>query len=121
MTTQTVDTVNKVLGFGALGFGLAGMLAPAALRRSYGMTADSPELTYLGRMWGTRTAMVGALSLAAGTDEERKRITALAVAMNAFDSLTAASTAGLPPTTRAMGAMTSAGFAAAGAYSLMSS
>jgi hypothetical protein len=121
MADTSVDTVNKVLGFGALGFGIAGLLAPTALRRSYGMSADGPELTYIGRMWGTRMVVLGALSMAASTDEERKRIGMLAVGMNAMDALTAATTDGLPATTRVMGSLTSAGFAAAGVYALMNS
>ena len=121
MAAQTMDAVDKLLGYGALGFGIAGILAPTTLRRAYGMTAEGPELTYLGRMWGTRTAMVGMLSLAASTDEDRKRITTMAVAMNTLDALTAATTDGLPSTTRSLGTLTSAFFAAAGAYSLSSS
>jgi hypothetical protein len=121
MADTSVDTVNKVLGYGALGFGLAGIVAPRALRRAYGMTADGPELTYLGRMWGTRTAVVGVLSLMASTDEERRRTTMVAIGMNLLDSMTAATTDGLPAATRVMGALTSAGFGAAGVYSVMNS
>ena len=121
MTTQTVDTVNKALGYGALGFGIAGILAPTALRRTYGMTAEGPELTYIGRMWGTRNAVLGALSLAAATAEDRKRIAMVSTAMNALDAMTAATTDGLPTSTRVMGTLTSGAFAAAAAYSVMSS
>lgn len=121
MADTSVDTVNKVLGYGALGFGVAGILAPTALRRAYGMTADGPELTYLGRMWGTRSAVLGVLSLSAGSDEERRRIAMVAIGMNVLDSMTAATTEGLSGGTRLMGALTSAGFAVAGAYSVMNS
>ena len=121
MAAQTVDTVNKVLGYGALGFGIAGILAPTALRRTYGMTAEGPELTYLGRMWGTRSAVLGTLSLAAATAEDRKRIATVSAAMNVLDAMTAATTDGLPGTTRVMGALTSGAFAAAGVYSVMNS
>src|SRR5688572_28893110 len=121
MATQTVDTVNKVLAYGALGFGVAGILAPTALRRSYGMTAEGPELTYLGRMWGTRNAVLGVLAMAASTSEDRKRIATVSTAMNALDALTAATTDGLPATTRMMGTLTSGVFAAAAAYAMMNS
>ena len=116
MSDTTVDTVNKVLAYGALGFGAAAVLAPTTLRKSYGMSAEGPELTYLGRMWGTRNLVLGALSLGASSDEERKRYAMVTIGMNTMDSLTAASTAGLPGATRVMGALTSAGFAAAGVY-----
>jgi hypothetical protein len=116
MSDAMVDTVNKVLAYGALGFGVAGVLAPTALRKSYGMSVEGPELTYLGRMWGTRNVVLGALSLGASTEEERKRYAMVTIGMNVLDSLTAATTDGLPGSTRVMGALTSAGFAAAGVY-----
>ena len=83
------------------------------------MTAGGPELTYLGRMWGTRSAVLGALVLAAPTAQDRKRIATMAAAMNTLDALTAATTVGLPTSTRTMGALTSGGFAAAAAYAMM--
>jgi hypothetical protein len=121
MADTSADSINKALGLGALGFGIAGIVAPTALRRSYGMSADGPELTYIGRMWGTRMAVLGALSISAATAEDRKRMAMLAIGMNVVDALTAARTDGLPTVTRAMGTLTSAGFAAAGVYAVMNS
>jgi hypothetical protein len=115
---NTLDQMTKLLGGASVGFGVVGMLAPAALRRSYGMKASDPggELAYLGRMWGTRTLVLGAVALGARTPEEQRRVLMLAAGMNAFDALTAATTGALPSKTRAMGALTSGFFAASSAY-----
>jgi hypothetical protein len=114
----TAEQVTTLLAAGSLGFGVIGALAPATLRRAYGMGAADPDggLTYLGRMWGSRTAVLGAMALAAKSPEDQRRLATLAAAMNAFDALAAAGTASLPTRTRVMGAMTSGFFAAAAAY-----
>ena len=120
MTDSTVDTLGKAIGFGSLGFGVMGMTAPGALRSAYGdSTSSGGSLDYFGRTWGTRTAVLGALTLMAGSDEERKRIAALAAGMNAVDSLAALRNDGLPAVTRRMAALTSAGFAVASGYVAM--
>lgn len=113
-----LDQMTKLLGVASAGFGVVGMLAPGALRRSYGMSASDPggELAYLGRMWGTRTLVLGAFALGAQSPEEQRRVLMLAAGLNAFDALTAASTGALPTKTRVMGAVTSGFFAASSAY-----
>jgi hypothetical protein len=114
----TTDQMTKVLGYASVGFGVAGMLAPSALRRSYGLGKSDPDgaLAYLGRMWGTRTLVLGAVALGARSADEQRRVLMLAAGMNAFDALTAAGTSALPSRTRAMGALTSGFFAATSAY-----
>ena len=93
------------------------MASPGALRAAYGdRTSSGGALDYFGRTWGARTAVLGAVTVMATSDEERKRIAGLAAAMNAFDSVTAARAHRLPTTTRTMAALTSAGFAAAAGY-----
>ena len=120
MTDSTVDTLVKGIGFGSLGFGLMGMAAPGALRAAYGDKKSSGgSLDYFGRTWGTRTAVLGALTVMAGSDEERKRIAGLAAAMNTVDSLAALRNDELPAVTRRMAALTSAGFAVAAGYVAM--
>ena len=120
MTDSTVDTLTKAIGLGSLGFGVMGVAAPGALRAAYGDSKSSGgSLDYFGRTWGTRTAVLGALTLMAGSDEERKRIAGLAAAMNAVDSLSALRNDELPAVTRRMAALTSAGFAAAAGYVAM--
>ncbi len=115
---STGEAVNQVLAVGALGFGVLAVLAPGGLRRMYGMDAESSELTYFGRMWGSRTAAIGGLALAARDEEDRRRLAVMAVAMNGADALFAAATPGLPARTRVMATLTSAGFAAAAGYAL---
>lgn len=116
----SAEQVTTFLGAASLGFGAAGMLAPTMLRRVYGVPGSedgrNAGLVYLGRMWGSRTAVIGALALAASTKEDRKRVLTLAAGMNAFDAVVAATARSLPPRPRVMGALTSGFFAAASAY-----
>lgn len=117
MGNQNVDSVFKAVGAGSLGFGVLAMLTPSALRRAYGdSTSSGAALDYFGRTWGTRTAVLGALTLMATSDEERTRLAGLAAAMSAVDSLAAFSARDMPGTTRVMAGLTSAGFAAASGY-----
>jgi hypothetical protein len=117
MTTSDVDTVFKAVGAGSVAFGVVGTVAPGLLRRTYGDRASTGgSLDYFGRTWGTRTAVLGALTLMASSDAERKRIASLAAAMNAMDALVALGTDGLPRTTRWMAALSSAAFSVAAGY-----
>ena len=121
MADQTVETVGKAIGAGSLGFGLMATLAPGALRRAYGdSTSSGGSLDYFGRTWGTRTAVLGALTLMSAPSD-RKRIAGLAAGMNAVDAIAALRADGMPATTRRMAGLTSAAFAAASAYVAMSS
>lgn len=114
----SLEQTTRLLGLACMGFGVAGMVAPGPLRRSYGMSAEDPggELTYLGRMWGTRTLVVGAFVLGAQGAEAQRRALMLGAGLNAFDALAAASTRGLPRRTKVMGAVTSGFFAASSVY-----
>lgn len=120
MAHQSVsaDQIHQFLAYGALGFGVAGILAPGALRHTYGMDTDSAELAYFGRMWGSRTAVIGVLALAADSAESRRLVATLAMGSNAADAVVAATTKGLPRRTRVLGALTSGAFAGAAAYAL---
>ena len=120
MSNDTVDTVTKAIGLGSVGFGVMATLAPGALRTAYGdSTSSGGSLDYFGRTWGTRTAVLGALTLMASSDDERKRIAGLAAGMNALDAIAAFRAEGMPTLTRTMAGLKSAGFAVAGAYVAM--
>lgn len=120
MGDQDIDTVRTAIGAGSLGFGVLASLSPSLLRRAYGDSASSGgALDYFGRTWGTRTAVLGALTLTASSPEERRRLAGLAAAMNALDSLAAFGARGMPGRTRVMAGLTSAGFAAASGYVAM--
>ena len=120
MADQTVEAGSKGIGAGSVGFGVVATLAPGALRRAYGDSASSGgSLDYFGRAWGTRTAVLGALTLMASSDAERKRIAGLAAGMNAVDAVAAFRADGMPASTRTMAGLTSAGFAVAAAYVAM--
>jgi len=112
---STADTLRTAIGAGSLGFGLVAILAPATLAKTYGMNGDSADMHYMGRAWGSRTALLGALSLTAGP-EEQQRLAVGAAALNAVDTLAVLATSGLPARTKAMASLTSAAFCAASVY-----
>ena len=121
MTDQsTAGGVRTFVGAGSLGFGVVAMLAPGALTKVYGMEDESPAFAYMGRMWGSRTALLGALSLTAGP-EEQKRLAVGATVLNAVDTLAVLATPGLSGRTKAMAGLTTAAFMAASAYVATSS
>ena len=108
----TVDNLRTFVGVGSLGFGALAILSPGTLNKMYGMDDDSAALAYLGRMWGTRTALLGALTLTAGPEEQR-RLALGGTALNTLDTLSVLATPGLSGRTRAMAGLTTAAFAAA--------
>jgi hypothetical protein len=110
-----VDSLRTFIGVGSLGFGALALLSPGTLNKVYGMDDDSPSLAYLGRMWGSRTALLGALTLTAGA-EEQQRLALGGAALNSVDTLSVLATSGLSGRTRVMAGLTTAAFAAAAAY-----
>jgi hypothetical protein len=114
----SVDTIQKFSGASALAFGVAGALTPSLLSRTYGLSDDSPAYKYLAHMWGTRTGVLGALTLAAEPGKQRQAVFVAGATMNALDTLTVLTTPGLPFRTRAMAGLTSATFLAAAVYGL---
>ena len=109
------EMITKVVGASGIGFGLAALLAPDLLAKVYGFPTTTPSFRYMGRLWGTALGAVGALSLTASTDEERKRIAMIGAAVNVIDTVVAFSASGLPARARLQAGLTSAGFAAASA------
>ncbi|MCW2710626.1 MAG: hypothetical protein JWP24_820 [Marmoricola sp.] len=105
------DTLQQGLSWAAIGFGAAATLTPRAFERLYGLK-DSGELRVMTRLWGTRTIVLGAALLGADKDE-RRRLTTLAVAMNAADALiTAGAGSEVNKRSRVLGSLSSAAFAA---------
>lgn len=117
MADQTVDAATRAVGMGSLAFGTLATLRPSALRHAYGdTTISSGSLDYFGRTWGSRTAVLGALTLMAASDAERKRIATLAAAMNAVDTLSGLRATDMAARPRVMAALTAAAFAVASGY-----
>jgi len=114
-TDSSTDKLAKVIGGSSIGFGVIATLSPKVLRKVYGSSAQGSELDYFGRMWGTRTTVLGALTLTS-SGVERQRIAGMAAAMNAVDSLAAFTSSGTPAKTRVMAGLTSAAFGAAAGY-----
>ena len=109
-----IDTENlyQGLAWGAVGFGAAATLTPRVFEAVYGLE-DSGDLRVMTRLWGARTAMLG-VALLGATGEERRRLTALATALNVADALiTAGAGSEVNKRSRILGSLTSAAFAAA--------
>lgn len=110
-----LDDIQKSTAGIAMAFGAAGLLAPGALSKAYGLSDISPDYRYLARMWGTRTAVIGVLS-ATATGEARRVAFGASAAMNAADAFVVLTTKDLPARTRLMAAMTSASLAGVTGY-----
>lgn len=108
------DALVKGLTAGAIGFGVAGVVAPDLLVRSYGIKDPSPGLRFMTRLWGTRNLVLGSLMIA--LPKERATLLKFDAAMNLADSLIGFTAAGLPAQTRVMAGLTSGAFAVGSAY-----
>ncbi|MDT4923045.1 MAG: hypothetical protein QOG01_758 [Pseudonocardiales bacterium] len=118
---SAADGIRKASALGALGFGGVAVVLPRLFTALYGLTSD-PNVRTMTRLWGTRTAVLGALILTAERPEDQRKMMMLGTAMNAVDALVAV-TAGADVSARGrfLGSLTSGGFAAAGAYALATS
>jgi len=113
---SVTDDIRKSVGYASVGFGAVAILAPRLFLGMYGVPNDD-NVKLMTRMWGTRTAVLGALALALGDAEDRRTLMTAAAAMDAADTLLVAASP-VPARARAMGAATTAAFAGALAYGL---
>lgn len=114
---RTLDnrTASSSIAAGALAFGVAGLVAPQLVARTYGLPRN-PQFRFITRLWGTRTATLGTLFLLADSEKTQRNMLVAATAMNSADAVCAlAAGSGVSLRTRLMAAATSAAFAAAGA------
>jgi Domain of unknown function (DUF4267) len=112
----TPDEIRRVVGCGAIGFGVLAVVSPRLFLALYGMP-DEASVRLMTRVWGTRTTVVGALSLLLGNTDDRRALMAAAAANEGLDTLLIA-TSRAPTRARVLGAATTAGFAAATTYAL---
>ena len=110
------DDIRRSVGCASIGFGAVAVLTPRLSLGIYGVP-DEENVRLMTRLWGTRNAVLGGLALALRDEESRGTLMTAAAASNAVDTLLI-STSRVPQRARAMGAATTAGFAAALAYRL---
>jgi hypothetical protein len=113
------EEIRKSMAYGGLAFGALGLLAPRAFASLYGVPDDAGVRT-MTRLWGTRTAALCAVMLGTDRAEDQRKLMTLVTAMNALDVVAVATAGGLPARARVLGSLTSASFAAGGAYWLTS-
>jgi hypothetical protein len=108
-----LDQLEQGLAIGAVGFGVVAAVTPRVFTALYGLGND-PKLLTMTRLWGTSTATLGALSLIGAVDSEKgNRIIA---GLNVANTVLIARADGIPARSKALGALTSAGFAAGFGY-----
>lgn len=79
------DRGLRAMAIGRIALGAAALVAPAALARVLGVR-DSPELTYLTRVFGSRAIALGCAYLA-GAPTERTRLQRLCLGVDVCDTL----------------------------------
>jgi hypothetical protein len=107
------DDIRRSVGYASIGFGAVAVLTPRLFLGIYGVH-DEEDVRLMTRLWGTRNAVLGGLALALRDEEGRRTVM---TALNAVDTLLI-STSHVPKRARAMGAATTAGFAAVLTYGL---
>jgi hypothetical protein len=111
------DDIQKVVGVGSVAFGAVATLTPRLFLGMYGV-GDDANVRTMTRLWGTRTAVLGALLLTLQGTENKQTMMTMSAAMNAADAVMVAAAGGVPVRARVLGSLTSAGFAGALAYAL---
>lgn len=111
------DDIQKAVGVGSVAFGAVAALTPRLFLGMYGVPDDANVRT-MTRLWGTRTAVLGALVFGLEGSGNQRTLMTMAAAMNAADTAIVATAGGIPARARALGSLTSAGFAGALIYAL---
>lgn len=105
------EQLERGLAVAALGFGAVATLTPRVFTGVYGLGGD-PGVLGLARLWGTRTAVLGGLALAAD-DEARGAMMPWLAGMNLADAVLTARADGISARTRTLGTLSSLAFAGA--------
>jgi hypothetical protein len=111
------DEIQKAVGVGSVAFGAIAALTPRLFLGMYGVP-DEANVRTMTRIWGTRTAALGALVFTLDGAENKQKLMTMSAAMNAADAVMVAAAGGVPVRARVLGSLTSAGFAGALAYAL---
>ena len=111
------DDIQKAVGIGSVAFGAIAALTPRLFLGMYGVP-DEANVRTMTRIWGTRTAVLGALVFTLEGTENQQKLMTMSAAMNAADAVMVAAAGGVPVRARVLGSLTSAGFAGALAYAL---
>lgn len=82
------DQLTKIAGGIALGFGGAALLKPRGLGRVYGLDGNG-DTDALMRLYGSRTAGLGALAFVTREPALRSRVLQVAAAISAVDTAAA--------------------------------
>lgn len=81
-----IDPVDG-LAFGRIGIGAVSLLSPRLAARLFLLDPDERQVPYLSRVFGARELALGLVTLSA-TGEDRRRLVALGMAVDAADAAT---------------------------------
>ncbi len=118
MSDDVVERIHAATAWGAIGFGAVATAAPNLFAAAYGLPREDNLRTMI-RLWGAATGALGTLLVGTQDPGTARRMMTVATAMNTVNTAAIAlSGRGVRPRARLGGAVTSAAFAAAGAYAL---
>lgn len=109
--------LEQGIAAGSVGFGVLAAVLPRVFNGIYGLGSD-PRTKVLTRLWGTRTAALGALWFLSDDRSSRRTLITVATAMNVVDAALVVTAGEVPLRSRVLGSASSGSFAAAGAYTL---
>jgi hypothetical protein len=113
---KDLETIYQGLSYGGIAFGALAVLAPGVFTAIYGLKGDG-NLRAMVRLWGTRNALLGALTITTKDPQVRRQLVTGVVGMTFADAaLTLTSGSDVSPRGRVLGAATSAAFGAGGSY-----
>lgn len=105
------ERAQKAVGVGSVAFGAMAALTPRLFLGMCGVP-DEANVRTMTRLWGTRTAVPGALVFTVEGTENIQRMMTMTAAMNAADAVMVAAAGGVPVRARVLGSLTSAGLPA---------
>lgn len=117
MIMADADDIQKAVGVASVAFGAVAALTPRLFLGMYGVP-DEANVRTMTRLWGTRTAVLGALVFTLEGTENQRKMMSLTASMNIADAVLVAAAEGVPARARVLGSLTSAGFAGVLAYVL---
>ena len=85
MAGKEADAIWRGLTYGGLGFGALAVLAPRVFTGLYGLKGDG-NLRAMVRLWGTRTALIGAMAMTTTDPAAQRRLGMAVVGLNAVDT-----------------------------------
>lgn len=112
------ERISQIAGGSGLALGLAGAAAPRTFGRAFGFSVTDAETAHVTRLFGTRTAALGALGLLGSSGPQRRQFLGTVAAMGLADVVFGLRASDIPPRGKLLSTVASGVFAAAAAAAL---